>query len=67
MFDAPKVIRVFGSLYDLFFGDGFEEDKWTRIAIKGENISHVKGRELGPWLNKNGSVIIELALKAKQR
>jgi len=47
-----KVIRVFGSLYDLFYGDGWED--WTRVSIKkipdlikGFNLktSYVAGKE----------------------
>ena len=46
--NRPKVIRVFGSLHDLFFGDGWED--WTRVSIKygPENVrkvSFVAGKE----------------------
>ena len=38
-----KIKRVFGSLYDLFFGnDGWTD--WTRVSIKSGQVLHVAGK-----------------------
>lgn len=39
----PKIIRVFGSLHDLFFGDGWKD--WTRVSIKNNIVKYVSGKE----------------------
>ena len=37
-----KVYRVFGSMYDLFFGDGWKD--WTRVIIRNGEILHKAGK-----------------------
>lgn len=67
MKEVPKVIRVFGSLFDLFFGEGFAEENWTRVSIKGDIISYVKGKEINLWLKEHGRSLILLAERVKEK
>lgn len=39
--DKIKVYPVYGSLFDLFFGDGWED--WTRVSAKKNKLWIVAG------------------------